>query len=123
MKYGLSAFVLFIIVLQILFIVPQAGSEDTEVEWMEQISVSGSCNTENIHRQIQVNSRAVEIIVTLTWEVNGTGANLDARGYEGEGVSHSWKVDICHNSHLLRVQRGGSLYSQHHHAQYCASQD
>ena len=52
---------------------------------MEQISVSGSCNTENIRRHIQVNSTVVEIIVTLTWEVNGTGANLDMQIWHTDG--------------------------------------
>jgi hypothetical protein len=76
---------MFILFLQIIHWVPQTSSEDSDITWIEQITVSGSCSTENVRRHITVNNTVVEIIVNLTWEVDGTGANLDMWIEHSEG--------------------------------------
>jgi hypothetical protein len=77
MRKASRIFVLVVFILQIIFITPLSVSGNDEVEWVEELSVSGTCSTDNIRRHIQVNSTVVEIIVNLTWGVNSQGANLD----------------------------------------------
>jgi hypothetical protein len=77
MRRRIAVFVGFLFMLQIMLSLPVTTSADESVEWTEHVSVSGTCSTQNIRRHVQVNDTAVELFVTLTWETNGTGANLD----------------------------------------------
>lgn len=73
------------------FSIPMTTSAEEDVEWTEHVSVFGSCSTQNTRRHIQVNKTVVEIVVNLTWETNGTGANLDMwmEHFEGYVVNAS----------------------------------
>lgn len=69
--------VLFIVIFQILIFIPYGEADNNDVEWIEEITISGNCSTQNIRRHIDVNQTVVEIIVNLTWGSNSLGANLD----------------------------------------------
>jgi hypothetical protein len=77
MRRNLVILVGFLFLFQLISYFPTVTSSDDEVEWTEQVSVYGSCSTQNIRRHVEVNATVVEMIVTLTWDTNGTGANLD----------------------------------------------
>jgi hypothetical protein len=85
MRQSLGLVIVLFLFLHIILWIPSAISEDSDITWMEEISISGSCSTEYVRKHITVNETVVEIIVNLTWVVNGTGANLDMFIEHSEG--------------------------------------
>jgi hypothetical protein len=85
MRSKLIVIVAFSFLIQMVFFIPLTASAEEDIEWLDHMTVSGSCSTQNTRRHIQVNSTVVEIVVNLTWETDGTGANLDMLIEHSEG--------------------------------------
>lgn len=96
MRRALGFTVLLIIMLQILSLIPNASSDDNEIEWTEQISIEGNCRMDNVRKHLQVNRTVVEIIVILHWVTDNGWANLDIsiEGSDGYVVNASSSTEM-----------------------------
>ncbi len=87
---------MLIIMLQTLFLIPNASSDNNEIEWTEQINIEGNCRMDNFRKHFQVNRTVVEIIVILHWITDDGWANLDIsiEGSDGYVINASSSTEI-----------------------------
>jgi hypothetical protein len=96
MRRAFCFVVIFLIIFWAVHLIPNASSDNNEIEWTEQINIEGSCSMENVRKHIQVNRTVVEIIVNLNWVTEDGWANLDMwiEGSDGYVVNASSSTDM-----------------------------
>ncbi len=77
--------ILIIVFFIFQFQLPGAISQNSELEWEENIMVHGSCSSENVYTFFQVNRTVVEILVNMTWETEDGYADLDMQILDAVG--------------------------------------
>jgi hypothetical protein len=96
MRRAFCFVIIFLIMFWAVHLVPNAISDNNEIEWTEQINIDGSCSMDNVRKHIQVNRTVVEIIVNLSWVTENGWANLDMwiEGSDGYVVNASSSTEM-----------------------------
>lgn len=77
MRKKLGFIIMLIVIFQGILPIPNAQSEDTKIEWTENIIKEGTISSDIVRIHIQVNRTVVEIAVNLSWSTENGYANLD----------------------------------------------
>jgi hypothetical protein len=62
-----------------------AYADNDEIEWEENIIITGNCYDDNVRRHFQLNRTVVEVLVNLTWDVESGWADLNMWIEDTEG--------------------------------------
>jgi len=104
MRRAFCFVIIFLIMFWAVHLVPNAISDNNEIEWTEQINIEGNCSMDNVRKHLQVNRTVVEIIVNLSWTIEEGWANLDM-------WIDSWNPTNASDYVVLTWNYNGSLVS------------